>query len=121
MPSSDPRKQDSELLLKGVICTLIGAIILLAPHVARSPDVRELMAQVYLAGWFALDPKTSVSSAAISGLVLLTAVQVVLSELIPKSLALQFPTQVALATVLPMRWSLAAFRPFITPLHGSAT
>ena len=54
MPSSDPRKQDSELLLKGVICTLIGAIILLAPHVARSPDVRELMAQVYLAGWFAL-------------------------------------------------------------------
>ena len=54
MPSSDPRKQDSELLLKGVICTLIGAIILLAPYVARSPDVRELMAQVYLAGWFAL-------------------------------------------------------------------
>ena len=54
MHSSDPRKQDSELLLKGVICTLIGAIILLAPHVARSPDVRELMAQVYLAGWFAL-------------------------------------------------------------------
>ena len=54
MPSSDPRKQDSELLLKGVICALIGAIILLAPYVARSPDVRELMAQVYLAGWFAL-------------------------------------------------------------------
>ena len=54
MSFSDPRKQDSELLLKGVICTLIGAIILLAPHVARSPDVRELMAQVYLAGWFAL-------------------------------------------------------------------
>ena len=37
-----------------MICTLIGAIILLAPRMARSPDVRELMAQVYLAGWFAL-------------------------------------------------------------------
>ncbi|MDE2416040.1 MAG: hypothetical protein KGM60_14905 [Comamonadaceae bacterium] len=54
MPSSPQRKQDSELLLKGVVCALIGAIILLAPYVARSPDVRALMAQVYLAGWFAL-------------------------------------------------------------------
>lgn len=75
----------------------------------------------HLAGWFSLDPRTSVSSAAISVLVLLTAAQVVLGELIPKSLALQFPTQVALATVLPMRWSLAAFRPFIGMLNGSAT
>jgi putative hemolysin len=75
----------------------------------------------HLADWFTLDPKTSVSSAAISVLVVLTAAQVVLGELIPKSLALQFPTQVALATVLPMRWSLAAFRPFIGMLNGSAT
>ena len=44
-----------------------------------------------------------------------------IGELIPKSIALQFPTEVALATVLPMRWSLAAFRPFITLLNGSAT
>lgn len=54
MPSHDKHTQDSELLLKGAVCALIGAIILLAPHLARSPDVRELMAQVYLAGWFAL-------------------------------------------------------------------
>lgn len=74
-----------------------------------------------LVAWFSLDPQTATSSAAITVLVLLTAVQVVLSELIPKSLALQFPTQVALATVLPMRWSLAAFRPFISLLNGSAT
>ena len=51
-------------------------------------------------------------------LAVLTAVQVVLGELIPKSLALQFPTQVALATVLPMQWSLRAYRPFITLLNG---
>ena len=54
MSSSPQRKQDFELLLKGAICALIGAIILLAPYVARSQDVRELMAQAYLAGWFAL-------------------------------------------------------------------
>lgn len=74
-----------------------------------------------LASWFGLDGPTSVSWAAIVVLIVLTGAQVVLSELIPKSLALQFPTEVALATVLPMRWSLAAFRPFITLLNGSAT
>ena len=74
-----------------------------------------------LVSWFSLEANAAASWAAIAVLVALTAVQVVLSELIPKSLALQFPTQVALATVLPMRWSLAAFRPFISLLNGSAT
>ena len=54
MPQTPQRKQENELLLKGAICAPIGAIILLAPYVARSQDVRELMAQAYLAGWFAL-------------------------------------------------------------------
>ena len=74
-----------------------------------------------LTSWFSLESTAATSWAAIAVLVGLTAVQVVISELIPKSLALQFPTQVALATVLPMRWSLAAFRPFISLLNGSAT
>ena len=73
-----------------------------------------------IAASFGLDPDTAASTAAITVLVGLTVVQVVASELVPKSLALQFPTQVALATVLPMRWSLAAFRPFIALLNGSA-
>jgi CBS domain containing-hemolysin-like protein len=72
------------------------------------------------ASWFGLESATAASTAAIVVLVGLTVVQVVLSELIPKSLALQFPTQVALATVLPMQWSLAAFRPLIAMLNGSA-
>jgi putative hemolysin len=74
-----------------------------------------------LTSWFSLESTAATSWAAVTVLVALTAIQVVLSELIPKSLALQFPTQVALATVLPMRWSLAAFRPFIRMLNGSAT
>jgi CBS domain containing-hemolysin-like protein len=53
-------------------------------------------------------------------LVSLTIAQVVLGELVPKSLALQYPTGVALATVLPMRWSYAVFRPLISVLNGSA-
>ena len=54
MPSFPQRKQDSELLLKGAVCALIGVIILLAPYIARSPAVREMMAQGHVVGWFAL-------------------------------------------------------------------
>lgn len=69
----------------------------------------------------ALTADAAHSAAIITLLVVLTGVQVVLAELIPKSLALQFPTQVALATVLPMQWSLRAYRPFITMLNGMAS
>jgi CBS domain containing-hemolysin-like protein len=50
----------------------------------------------------------------------LTALQVVLGELVPKSLALQYPTNVAIWTVIPMRWSLRVLSPFISLLNGSA-
>ncbi len=58
-PDSSPRntaqaKADKELLFKGVTCALIGLVILLAPYVARSGGVRDLMAQATLVGWFAL-------------------------------------------------------------------
>ena len=49
-----PSKADKELLFKGVTCALIGLVIVLAPYIARSGDVRELMGQVAAVGWFAL-------------------------------------------------------------------
>ncbi|QNP60774.1 hypothetical protein [Paenacidovorax monticola] len=52
MPSA--RHSDSEMLFKGVVCALIGAVILLAPYLARSPSVQELMRQASLVGWFSL-------------------------------------------------------------------
>jgi CBS domain containing-hemolysin-like protein len=59
------------------------------------------------------------SAAELGVLVLLAAIQAVLGELIPKSVALRFPAEVALATVLPMRWSLRVFRPFIAAINGT--
>ena len=91
---------------------ILGAFAQATIAVALSP---------MLAGYAGFDPGTAASTAAIVVLVTLTVLQVVIGELVPKSLALQFPTQVALATVLPMRWSLAAFKPFIALLNGSAT
>jgi putative hemolysin len=45
--------------------------------------------------------------------------QVVLGELFPKSVAILLPERIALATILPMQWSYAIFRPFIWLLNGS--
>jgi putative hemolysin len=52
-------------------------------------------------------------------LVSLTILQVVMGELFPKSIAIQYPEQLALMVVLPMKWSLFVFRPFIWLLNGS--
>ena len=49
----------------------------------------------------------------------LTTLQMILGELVPKSLALQYPTRLALLTVLPMRWSSRLLSWFIALLNGS--
>lgn len=63
----------------------------------------------------------AVGVAATVTLVALTATQVVIGELVPKSLALQFPTQTVLYTSTPMRLSLWLFRPLISMLNGSGS
>jgi CBS domain containing-hemolysin-like protein len=72
-----------------------------------------------LEAWAALQPLVADSTAALLVLVVLTSLQVVVGELVPKSLALQNPTATALYTVLPMRWSMSAFRWFLAVLNGS--
>lgn len=54
-----------------------------------------------------------------SVLLFLTLLQVILGELFPKSVAIQYPERVALATVVPVRWSMLLFRPFIWLFNGS--
>lgn len=60
------------------------------------------------------------SISAVLVLFFLTGTQVIIGELVPKSLALQFPTRIALYTAIPMQWSLVVLRPFIWLLNGSA-
>ena len=59
------------------------------------------------------------SSSAAAVLLVLTVAQVIFAELVPKSLALQYPTQAALYTLLPMVPSLWLYRPFIKSLNGT--
>lgn len=61
----------------------------------------------------------ALSAATATVLVALTVAQMVLGELVPKSLALQYPTRVALWTVVPMLWSARALWWFIKILNGS--
>jgi CBS domain containing-hemolysin-like protein len=59
------------------------------------------------------------SASAVAILLGLTATQMVLGELVPKSVALQFPTNVSRLTVVPIEISLRLFAPFIRILNGS--
>ena len=64
----------------------------------------------------------SAAAATVSAVVVLlglTAIQMVVGELVPKSLALQFPTPTALRTVRALQWSLRLLSGFITFLNGS--
>ncbi|NJN96640.1 MAG: HlyC/CorC family transporter, partial [Anaerolineales bacterium] len=71
------------------------------------------------AGW--AWAKTTAHSISVTGvLIVLTTLSVVLGELFPKSIAIQYPEQMALATVVPMRWSLFIFRPLIWFFNGSS-
>lgn len=54
-------------------------------------------------------------------LIVLTSIQVVFGELIPKTVALQYPVGTAMYTYLPLRWSITFLAPFITLLNGSAS
>jgi putative hemolysin len=66
-----------------------------------------------------MQPATAESTAAAVVLVSLTTLAVVIGELVPKSLALQYPTSTALFTFLPMQWSMHAFAWSISILNGS--
>ncbi len=52
-------------------------------------------------------------------LLLLTTCQVIFAELVPKLVALQYPTPTALYTLLPMLPSQWIYRPFIKGLNGT--
>ena len=60
---------------------------------------------------------TSISTAII--LFILTFLQVILGELFPKSVAVQYPERLAMITVLPVNWAVFLFRPLIWFFNGS--
>lgn len=68
----------------------------------------------------ALGPVGGRGAAVVVVLVAITAVQVVLGELLPKTVALRHPERLAMGTLVPMQVSLWLFRPLVALFNGSA-
>ncbi len=62
---------------------------------------------------------TAISVTVTGVLLSLTFLQVIIGELFPKSVAVQYPESVALGVVLPVKWSMTIFRPLIWLFNGS--
>lgn len=69
-----------------------------------------------------LDGLSSFAAESISAAVILVGLsifQIVLGELVPKNVGIQFPERLATLTAVPMRWSENLFKPLIWLFNGS--
>jgi len=110
----DPRELDRYIAASQVGITLSSLILGAYGQASLAPRIEPLLVRVG-----GMEPATAESTAAATVLICLTALAVILGELVPKSLALQNPTGTALFTVLPMQWSMRAFSWSIALLNGS--
>lgn len=115
---SNSHKLDNYIAASQVGITLSSLVLGLYGQEQIAPFIAPLIADLPF-----ID--SDVAAAGISTtlvLIVLTAMQVVLGELVPKSIALLYPEQTALATVVPMRWSSdVLFKPLIILLNGTGT
>jgi len=48
------RQANNDLMIKGILCVLIGLGVLVSPHYIHSPGMQDIVAKASLVGWFAL-------------------------------------------------------------------
>jgi len=112
----DHHKLDNYIAASQVGITLSSIILGIYGQEQIAPAIAPLIAQIP----FLSDEVAALGVSSLLVLAFLTTLQVVLGELVPKSLALQYPEEVAYSTALPMRWSADwLLRPFIILLNGS--
>lgn len=110
----DPARLDTYIATCQIGITLSSLVLGAFGQATVALDLADL-----LEARFGLESVAAHSSAAVSVLVLLTVTQVLFGELLPKSLALQYPVPLSLGTFLPTHWSTVALRPFLLVLNGS--
>ena len=110
----DPRELDRYIAVSQIGITLSSLLLGAYGQASLAPRVSPLVEQL-----MGVDRATAESTTAVVVLLSLTALAMILGELVPKSLALQDPTRMALATVLPMQWSQRLFSWSIDVLNGS--
>jgi len=114
--TESPHELDRYIAVSQVGITLTSLVLGAYGQAAVAPRLAGLME--HLGG---PEMASAQSAAALTVLLVLSAAQMILGELVPKSIALSRPTQTALATVLPMQWSLRLLSWAIRVLNGSGT
>ena len=118
---TDPHKLDNYIAACQVGITLSSIVLgiygeqqiapYLTPWIARLPLGDINATGIHVAA-------TAIASTLV--LILLTTLQVIMGELVPKSIAIQYPEKVALITALPMKWSADfILKPLVVLLNGS--
>ena len=121
----DRHKLDNYIAASQVGITLSSIVLGIYGEQQIAPRIAPLIANVPLLGESSTagSVATTAAAAGISStlvLLFLTTLQVVLGELVPKSIALQYPERLALLTALPMKWSADyLLKPLIALLNGS--
>lgn len=110
----DPTRLDRYIAASQIGITLSSLVL-----GAYGQGVVAVRLESWLSGWGVMGTVAAESTSAAIVLVVLTALQMVLGELVPKQVAARFPVRTALFTVVPMRWSLRLFSWFISILNGS--
>ncbi|MGD8791421.1 MAG: hemolysin family protein [Anaerolineae bacterium] len=117
----DSHKLDNYIAASQVGITLSSIVLGIFGEQQIAPHLEPLLA------WLPLGQEGSATSqAAAAGLattivlLVLTTLQVIMGELVPKSVAVQYPERLALLTTVPMKWSADyILKPLIALLNGS--
>jgi len=111
----DPHKLDNYIAASQVGITLSSIVLGIYGEQQIAPLIAPLIAKIPFG--------TGLAAGAIAStlvLIVLTTLQVVMGELVPKSIAIQYPERLALLTALPMKWSADyILKPLIVLLNGS--
>jgi putative hemolysin len=119
----DDRKLDNYIAASQVGITLSSIVLGIYGEQQIAPQIAPWLARLPLGlGSSAGAEVAATGIAATLVLIVLTTLQVILGELVPKSIAIQYPERLALVTAVPMKWSAeVVLRPLIAILNGSGT
>jgi magnesium and cobalt exporter, CNNM family len=110
-----PQRLNQYIAASQVGITLSGLVLGAYAQATLSPRVTPLLER-----WTSLTTDMAESVANVGVLVALTMLSVVVGEMVPKTIALRFPTEVARMTTRPMLWSGRCYAWFIVILDRSA-
>jgi CBS domain containing-hemolysin-like protein len=111
----NPQRLNRYIASSQVGITLSGLVLGAYAQAVIAPRIAPLLHR-----WTSLTDETVKSIASTSILIALSMLSVVLGEIVPKTIALRYPTETALATTRLMLWSGRAFAWFIVIIDRSA-